>query len=143
MSHKQKGGLLVVVVFVLVVMGLLATTLTRIHWSNSDAHTKDVLGTQAWLLAQSVNEEVLTRFYPLNSSSSDVANQCVSSMPWPNFVSVSGRFSHSVMNCQLVGLTCSSVGTLDEMNYYKLFARVRCGSVENVVERTEEIWVRE
>lgn len=142
-SKNQQGSLYVVVIFVLVVMGFLATTLTRIQWSNTDAHVKEVLGTQAWLLAQSVNESVLTVFYPLDSEDSNIAGQCQFSMPSPNFVDGSGVFTEIKMNCRLINSSCNPVGSLDEMNYYKLLARVRCGSDKSEVERTEEIWVRE
>jgi len=145
MSHNknQQGSLYVVVVFVLVVMGFLATTLTRIQWSNSDAHATDVLGTQAWLLAQSVNEEALTNFYPLNLVASNVVGQCQASMPSPNFVDSLKVFKDTKMNCRLIDSSCKPVGTLDGMSYYKLHARVQCGSGKSQVERTEEIWVRE
>ncbi|OLQ92862.1 MSHA biogenesis protein MshP [Vibrio ponticus] len=144
MSHRvqQQGSLLIVVVFVLVVMGFLATQLSRFEWSNHDAHSKDVLGTQAWLLAQSVNEQVLTRFYPLTSTESKVAEQC-DGITFPDFVDATGVFLDSQINCTLEELSCSPVGTLDEMNYFKLRAQVSCGSGKSLVERTEEIWVRE
>lgn len=142
-SKNQQGSLYVVVIFVLVVMGFLATTLTRIQWSNTDAHVKEVLGTQAWLLAQSVNESVLTVFYPLDSEDSNIAAQCQSSMPFPNFVDGTRAFKDTKMNCQLRDSSCQPVGMLDGINYYKLLARVRCGSEKSEVERTEEIWVRE
>ncbi|GAK83447.1 MSHA biogenesis protein MshP [Vibrio ponticus] len=141
MSHKQKGSLYVVVVFVLVVMGFLATTLTRIQWSDNDAHAKEVLGTQAWLLAQSVNEEMLTLFYPLNSSDSQVGSVCTT-LPTSGLVDSDMKFD-TQMNCRLVASSCRQVGELDEMKYYQLLARVSCGSGVSEVERTEEIWVRE
>ncbi len=148
MSHRQcfrkqgnqKGSLYIVIIFVLVVMGFLASALARIQWSNADGYTKDVLGTQAWLLAQSVNEASLTVLYPLDSAA-DIQAACNIAMPTPSFVS-GGVFTRKA-NCQLVDNRCESIGSLADMNYFKLTARVSCGSGKSLVERAEEIWVRE
>lgn len=145
MSHnrnRQLGSLYVVVIFVLVVMGFLATTLTRIEFSNTDAHVKELLGTQAWMLAQSVNEEALTIVYPLNSPSSAIAANCSNTMAINTVVDSANKF-YSVANCELLQASCEPVGTLAEMNYFKLTAKVSCGSEKSLVERSEEIWVRE
>ncbi|MEZ8321795.1 MSHA biogenesis protein MshP, partial [Vibrio splendidus] len=66
MSRKstQKGSALIMVIFVIVVLGFLATSLSRTSWSDNDSNTRVVLGTQAWLLSHSVNEYVMTQFYP-------------------------------------------------------------------------------
>ncbi|ANS84400.1 hypothetical protein VSVS12_00603 [Vibrio scophthalmi] len=141
----QQGSLYIVIIFVLVVMGFLASTLSRIQWSNADGYAKDVLGTQAWLLAQSVNEASLTELYPLN----DVPNfihDCRITMPTPSFVEVDGsgnRIFRDKNNCQMMANRCESIGSLAGMNYFKLTARVTCGSGKSLVERAEEIWVRE
>ncbi len=39
--HKQQGNMLVVAIFVIVVMGFLASSLTRINWSNSNNLTRE------------------------------------------------------------------------------------------------------
>ncbi|MDD1829234.1 MSHA biogenesis protein MshP, partial [Photobacterium sp. ZSDE20] len=68
MRHRkssQQGSVLVVAVFVIVVMGFLATSLVQVQWSNHDTLTRKQLGTQAWLLAHSANEWALTQVYPL------------------------------------------------------------------------------
>lgn len=54
MRHRksfQQGSVLVVAVFVIVVMGFLATSLVQVQWSNHDTLTRKQLGTQAWLLS--------------------------------------------------------------------------------------------
>ncbi|ANU37485.1 MSHA biogenesis protein MshP [Vibrio scophthalmi] len=141
----QRGSLYIVVIFVLVVMGFLASTLSRIQWSNADGYVKDVLGTQAWLLAQSVNEASLTVLYPLNTVA-DIEMVCVVTMPTPSFIEVDGsgnRIFRDKNNCQMMANRCESIGSLAGMNYFKLTARVTCGSGKSLVERAEEIWVRE
>lgn len=138
--RDQRGSLYIAIVFVLVVMGFLASLLSRIQWSNADGYTKDVLGTQAWFLAQSVNESSLTVLYPLDSVT-NIKKSCVAVMPTPSFIS--GTVFSEIPNCRLVENSCESLGTLADMNYFRLTARVNCGSGKSLVERAEEIWVRE
>lgn len=143
-THKQNGSIYVVIIFVLVVMGFLATALTRIQWSNSEAHSRDVLGTQAWLLAQSVNEYTLTRFYPLNDATPiNINDQCKTSLSPSIMNGVQALFGPVTLNCTLVSLSCTSVGQLDNKRYFKLSSRVACGSGSLQTERAEDIWLME
>lgn len=139
-KNQQQGNLYIVVVFVLVVMGFLATSLMRIEWSNNDAHSRDVLGTQAWLLSQSINEYVLTQFYPLTGSA-DIANNC--DPIEPTIVTGAENLLATVPQCSGLQLRCEEIGTLGDLSYFKVEARVTCGSGINQVERSQEVWVRE
>ncbi|CAH0541572.1 MSHA biogenesis protein MshP [Vibrio marisflavi] len=149
MSHKfkrnyslsrQQGNLYIIAVFALVVMGFLGTNLIRIEQSNRDALVRDILGTQAWLLAHSVNEYALTQFYPLNASSA-VASNCdpVASGISTGANNVLSNFS----NCSSVSITCETIGTLDGMSYFKVESTAVCGSGINEVQRSQEVWIRE
>ena len=140
-QRRQSGSLYIVVIFVLVVMGFLATTLSRIQWSNADIQTKEVLGTQAWLLAQSVNEDALTIIYPLQSESSAIATHCAT-LDVSALVDFDDKFI-GAQNCALVEASCTPAGRLAQVDYFRLVARVSCGSGNSIVERAEEIWVRE
>ncbi|RJX70688.1 MSHA biogenesis protein MshP [Vibrio sinensis] len=143
-SQKQNGSIYVVIIFVLVVMGFLATALTRIQWSNSEAHSRDVLGTQAWLLAQSVNEYTLTRFYPLNDATPvTIDEQCKTPLSLSIVNGAQTLFEPVTLNCELVSLNCASVGQLDNKKYFKLSSRVACGSGTLQTERAEDIWLME
>lgn len=137
---QQRGSLYIVVIFVLVVMGFLATSLNRVEWSDSDSRTRDVLGTQAWLLAHSVNEYVLTEFYPLNASAAVSAN-C--DPITASIVSGSENMLTEFASCRTVELTCTSIGTLEDNDYFQVTSRITCGSGLSEVERVQEIWVRE
>lgn len=139
--RRQKGSLYLVAIFVLVVMGFLTLMLSRIQWSNSDAQTKEVLGTQSWLLAQSVNEEALTILYPLQSERSAIAANC-STLKISALVNSDNQFVEA-NNCRLIELSCTPSGTLDQINYFKLMARVSCGTGKSLVERVEEVWIKE
>lgn len=136
MFRKQQGNVLVIAIFVIVVLGFLASSLTRVHWSNSDSLTREYMGTQAWLLAQSANEWALTQMYPLNASSA-VSSACSATI---NGASWSATTTTS---CQAVSLTCNEIGTLDEQGFYQITAVAKCGNGELQVERQEQILVKE
>ncbi len=143
---QQRGSLYIVVIFVLVVMGFLATSLSRVEWSDSDSRTRDVLGTQAWLLAHSVNEYVLTEFYPLTASASvsTVCGGIDNHDTTPSSVVLNAEnMLTEFASCRSVDLTCISIGALDESEYFQVTSRITCGSGISEVERIQEIWVRE
>lgn len=147
MSRKstQKGSALVIVIFVIVVLGFLATSLSRTSWSDNDSNTRVVLGTQAWLLSHSVNEYVMTQFYPDPDpqASSAVASVCTDPMPGPVITVANAIVVESPMNCSLHQLQCSSRGELDGLVFYVLESSVVCGSGISQVQRNQEVWVKE
>ena len=150
MSRKstQKGSALIMVIFVIVVLGFLATSLSRTSWSDNDSNTRTVLGTQAWLLSHSVNEYVMTQFYPDPDpqSSSSVASVCNSSdldLGGGVFTVASSMVDEASMSCSLNLLQCSSRGELDGFVFYVLESSVICGSGVSEVQRNQELWVKE
>ncbi|MEZ8021789.1 MSHA biogenesis protein MshP [Vibrio sp. 1F255] len=138
-KSSQKGSVLVVAIFVIVVMGFLATSLVQVQWSNHDTLTRKQLGTQAWLLAHSANEWALTQVYPLTVSpavSTSVSTVCGNL----NSNQVSSGMSTI---CTVDELTCSQIGVLDGVGFFKIESTAICGSGINQVQRIQEVWVRE
>ena len=137
--RKQKGNLYIVVIFVLVVIGFLASGLSKIQWSDNDAQTRRVLGAQAWLIAHSANEWALTQLYPLreNDQPFDLATHCQNLAPAPGVLETA--------SCREVEVTCSTSASEvpDALKFYRVEARVQCGSGINLVERRQQVWVRE
>ncbi len=133
--RKQQGNMLVVTIFVIVVMGFLASSLTRINWSNSDNLTREQLGTQAWLMAHSANEWALTQLYPLGVSAS-VSTACTAIQGDTPNVSVNSP-------CRPPQMTCQSIGSLQGETFYRVEAIAVCGSGIVEVERRQEVWVKE
>ncbi len=142
MHHRkssQQGSVLVVAVFVIVVMGFLATSLVQVQWSNHDTLTRKQLGIQAWLLAHSANEWALTQVYPLAVSpavSTSVSTVCSNL----NSNQVSSGMSTI---CTVDQLTCRQIGVLDGVGFFKIESTAICGSGINQVQRIQEVWVRE
>ncbi|MDC5703927.1 MSHA biogenesis protein MshP [Vibrio europaeus] len=136
--NKQQGSLYIVIIFVLVVMGFLATTLSQISWSNSDSHAKDVVGTQAALLAHSGNELALELVYGITSST-PVGNPCTTI----NGINVS--VFETTVNCQDVQVSCEARGgqLADGTQMYVVSSTAICGSGINQMQRNQEVWIRE
>ncbi|MCK8082922.1 MSHA biogenesis protein MshP [Vibrio sp. 1CM24A] len=138
-KSSQKGSVLVVAVFVIVVMGFLATSLVQVQWSNHDTLTRKQLGTQTWLLAHSANEWALTQVYPLTVSpavSTSVSTVCSNL----NSSQVSSGMSTI---CTVDQLTCRQIGVLDGVGFFKIESTAICGSGVNQVQRIQEVWVKE
>ncbi|PMO73792.1 MSHA biogenesis protein MshP [Vibrio splendidus] len=138
-KSSQQGSVLVVAIFVIVVMGFLATSLVQVQWSNNDTLTRKQLGTQAWLLAHSANEWALTQVYPLTVSpavSTSVSTVCSNL----NSNQLSGGMSTI---CSVDQLTCSQIGALNGVGFFKIESTAVCGSGINQVQRIQEVWVKE
>ncbi|WP_172561874.1 MSHA biogenesis protein MshP [Vibrio furnissii] len=136
---KQSGNLYIVVIFVIVVMGFLATALGRMEWSNQDALSRDLLGTKAWFAAHSLNELALTQLYPVGASSA-VSTTCESH--WNAVQNAATRLIAQYAGCS-ESITCDSLGTLNDEDVFKVESRVVCGSGRYQVERVQEVLVKE
>ncbi|CAH0526865.1 MSHA biogenesis protein MshP [Vibrio hippocampi] len=128
---RQRGNALIISIFILVVIGMMASGLTRIRWSNHDSHVRTLNGTQAWLYAQSASEEMLTKLYPLGSQSID-SDQCVASF--------TSSFSDS--RCPIISSSCETLAELEGVKYYKVSSRAQCGQGLFLVERQHELWLK-
>ncbi|PNI00063.1 MSHA biogenesis protein MshP [Vibrio diazotrophicus] len=138
--RKQTGNLYIVAVFVIVVMGFLATALSRMEWSNNDALAKELLGTRAWFATHSANELALTYLYPLNSDSSVVDAVCTAS--WGTVSRAVGQLQTQFPGCS-IATSCNRIGTLKSESYYKVHSSAVCGSGQFQVARKQEVWVKE
>ncbi|MEF1255519.1 MULTISPECIES: MSHA biogenesis protein MshP [unclassified Vibrio] len=135
---KQQGSLYIVIIFVLVVMGFLATSLSRISWSNSDSHSKDAIGTQAALLAHSGNEWALKEIYDIAGADS-VANQCAA------IDGTAINLFQTTVSCQSVEVSCQARGgqLADGTQMYVVTSVANCGTGVNQMQRSQQVWIRE
>lgn len=144
-NYQQRGSALIIVIFVIVIVGFLATSLTRTSWSTHDTNTRSVMGTQAWLLSHSVNEYVMTQFYPEPdpAASSAVSALCATPMPVDISNFAESLVESATVSCELHRLECESRGRLNDMNFYVLESSVICGTGGNRAQRNQQVWVRE
>ncbi len=143
---KQAGNLYIVAIFVIVVMGFLASALSRMEWSNSDSLTKELLGTRAWFAAHSANELALTYLYPIRENL-DEATSVVKTICENNWSDVRSTAADLVQDnfasCLIRSMTCYEMNELDSQHVYKVETAVQCGSGQFLVERQQEVWVKE
>ncbi|GEM80951.1 hypothetical protein [Vibrio superstes] len=145
---SQQGNVYIIAIFVIVVMGMLALNLTRISWSNQDTLTREVLGTQAALLAQSGNEWALTHLFPLDEADDfDALEARCSSLGTSATEAANALVSNSGIACAKPSISCS-IPDVDEslpedLKYIQISTRAICndGNVFEV-EREETVWVR-
>ncbi|HAS26504.1 MAG TPA: MSHA biogenesis protein MshP [Vibrio sp.] len=144
-NYQQRGSALIIVIFIIVIVGFLATSLTRTSWSTHDTNTRSVLGTQAWLLSHSVNEYVMTQFYPDPdpTASSAVSASCTTPIPVDISNFAESLVESATVSCELYRLECENRGRLGGMSFYILESSVICGSGVSQVQRNQEVWVRE
>ena len=89
---SQKGSALVIGIFIMVVMLLLVVSMSRLLTKSSYTTAYEVLGTRAFLAAQSGMERSLSLLFPLNSAP---LTACPA-IPVINFNATSGLNSCSV-----------------------------------------------
>ncbi|MEZ9832115.1 hypothetical protein BCU83_12690 [Vibrio breoganii] len=143
---SQRGNVYIIAIFVIVVMGMLALNLTRISWSNQDTLTREVLGSQASLLAQSGNEWALTHLFPLDEDDDfDLLNDRCSLLGSSATEAANALVANSDIPCSSPTISCdvSSENIPDDLKYLKVTTRATCNE-SNVfeVEREETVWVR-
>lgn len=133
--HNQRGSVLIVAIFTLVVLGGLATVMSKIEWSTKDTHTREFMSAQAWMLANSANEWALTQFYPLSGPFDlDAACSVIDGSRY-------GRTAQDV--CSEATLTCKDTGDLNGIALYSVVSTATCGSGMYQVQRRQEVWVKE
>jgi MSHA biogenesis protein MshP len=140
--------MIIMAVFVIVVMGMLALSLSRMQWSNQDILTRDVLGTRAWFLAHSGNEWALTKLFPLDGEETDAAlsTRCSNISGEAGSDAVTTILSGSQLSdiCSDFVIQCDAPGMAvpDDLKFYKVVSTVTCGSGKYQVKRSQEIWVK-
>jgi MSHA biogenesis protein MshP len=68
---QQQGSALVVALFIIIVMGLLVGSMSRLLVSSSESISYEVLGTRAFFAAQSGMERSLSLLYALDATNID------------------------------------------------------------------------
>ncbi|PMM08481.1 hypothetical protein BCT61_01235 [Vibrio breoganii] len=143
---KQQGNVYIIAIFVIVVLGMLTLNLTRIAWSNQDTLTREILGTQASMLAQSGNEWAMTHLFPLNEADDfDSLDTRCSSLSSSATAAANALIANSDIPCSSPTIACeaSPENIPDGLRYLKVTTRAICNE-SNVfeVEREETVWVR-
>ena len=137
LATKQQGSALVIAIFIMVVLMMLGTTLVRMLSSSAETIAYEVLGTRAYLSAQSGAQFRMQQLFPLNSANTD-AVECddLPANTVPNFGSAEG-----LHNCIVSELTCTDF-THENVTYYTITSTGQCSIDNEVTSRTIEIEAR-
>ncbi|EGM76634.1 hypothetical protein Rhein_3364 [Rheinheimera sp. A13L] len=124
---KQRGSALVVAVFIIIVMVLLIGSLTQQLTSSSESVSYEVLGTRAFLAAQSGMERGLQILYGLDAA---IQTSCANPLFSQNFElsAVDG-----LRQCQVQVNCTAATSSLDSSTtHFYLTSTGTCGDVASV-----------
>lgn len=131
--RKQRGFLLPVALFIIVVMGFASLALWRTTAQTSTASVQELLSSQAFYAAESGIQSGLSElFYPNANNRPQADNRCANLDQSLDFSGVSG------LNLCSVEVDCN----LTEPGFYQLSAAGECSSGPTRAQRTLEVQVR-
>jgi len=125
--QKQKGSALMLALFIIVVLTLLGGALMKVLTSSSEAIAQEVIGTRAYMAANSAMQAELAKLFPLNSSST-----CPSEPPFKT-----GSYDFSTNGTNVEGLyhcsaetSCNKYATNQTTGdkFYRITSTGTCGS---------------
>ncbi len=124
---KQRGSSLVLALFVIIILTLLGGALMRMISTSSETMSQEVLGTRAYMAANSAMQSELQRLFPLNS---------ISDCPDISQPPLAGDYNFSSTGQNVAGLydctattVCEKYYTgVDGTKYYRLTSTGECGS---------------
>lgn len=107
-SSKQQGSSLVLALFVIIILTLLGSILMRMISTSSETVSQEVLGTRAYMAANSAMQAELQLLFPLNGAT----GVCNGNNPYD---------LQTILNEDIPGLyDCDAATTCD--NYYPIIA---------------------
>ncbi|CAH0534467.1 hypothetical protein VST7929_02400 [Vibrio stylophorae] len=136
--RHQRGNMLVLIVFILVVMASLAIAMMRINASSVDTTTKEVMATRAWFAAQSGADWALTRLFPLSGGPA-VCQYHNLSAPSTKMPGATGLYGCAVQ------VSCTSTEVIDrDQRYtaYRILSTGTCGTDMFQVSRHQDVWAK-
>ena len=125
--QAQQGSALIIALFVIIVITMLGGTLVRILSTSSETTAQEVIGTRAFMAANSAMQAELSVLFPL---ATDAA------IPQPvgtcNAINLNGlpdlgNDIDGLYHCS-ASTTCELYHTQDTVNYYRLTSTGECGS---------------
>ena len=126
---QQRGSMLIISLFVIIVLALLGATMVRMISSSSQATIIELSGLRALTAAQSGVQALLAQSFPLNNA----INDCNTTIASPaSFASVEG-----VRNCEYSASCTTSPVTKqgDVHNYYRFTSVGQCTVGDIIVTR--------
>ncbi len=124
---KQQGSSLVLALFVIIILSLLGSVLMRMISTSSETVSQEVLGTRAYMAANSAMQAELQILFPLNTISSTSCDTTFTNKPYD----LQTNFNEDIpglYDCR-AKTSCEHYYTdLDSTKYYRLTSTGECGS---------------
>ena len=121
---RQAGSALMMSLFVMVILILLGSALVKVLSSSSEATAQEVIGTRAYMAANSAMQAELQKLFPLNSA----PPQCDAAPPPYNFSSTGSNID-GLYHCSAT-TTCANYATHPTTGelFYRLKSTGKCES---------------
>jgi MSHA biogenesis protein MshP len=128
---NQQGSSLILALFVIIILTLLGTVLTRIISTSSETVSQEVLGTRAYMAANSAMQTELQFLFPLNPLDGDVVTcneiEKTHVLNQASGVDIPG-FNHCEAFTTCDNYYSDTEDPLAVVQYYRLTSTGECGS---------------
>lgn len=126
--QKQRGSALLMTLFIIIVLILLGGALMRVISNSSEAIAQEVIGTRAYMAANSAMQAELQMLFPLNSSSTCPLATLLAKTTHHDF-SATGNNVDGLYHCT-ADTTCSLYATNPQTGekFYRLTSTGKCAS---------------
>lgn len=120
---KHKGSSLIIAFFIMIILILLGTALMKVLSTSSESTAQEVIGTRAYLAANSAMQLELQKLFPLNDPN-NLNGQCNSAPPAYDFSNIDGLSHCSAQT------SCESYAThpITGQIFYRLTSIGKCAS---------------
>jgi MSHA biogenesis protein MshP len=125
---KQQGSSLVLALFVIIILTLLGSILMRMISTSSETVSQEVIGTRAYMAANSAMQAELQLLFPLNGSETCPLAPLAASVRTHDF-STSGMNIDGLYDCT-AEVSCSWYAThpITDERFYRLTSTGECGA---------------
>lgn len=121
---KQQGSAIILALFVIIILSLLGSALMRMISTSSETVSQEVLGTRAYMAANSAMQAELQLLFPLNG----VAGSCNATNSY-DLQTTSNDDIPGLYDCSAT-TSCDNyhTDTLNLVEYYRITSTGECGS---------------
>jgi len=125
---KQQGSSLVLALFVIIVLTLLGSVLIRMISTSSETVSQEVLGTRAYMAANSAMQAELQQLFPLNTAASGYCDTPIINKDHV-LETISGDDIPGLYDCRAI-TSCNNFHSdlINNVEYYRLTSTGKCGS---------------
>lgn len=120
---RQKGSALMMSLFIMTILILLGTALVKVLSSSSEATAQEVIGTRAYMAANSAMQAELQKLFPLNGTSACPI------IPSSHDFSSTGKNIDGLYHCKATTI-CTHYAThpVTSERFYRLTSTGKCAS---------------